>query len=122
MGTFQVGCTIENHANPKRSAKVSRLLVDTGSDYSWIPEGVLRKIGVAEQKRDLAFTMANGQVITQSVGFAILRVNGSFTIDEVVFAQAGDLTLLGARTLEGLNLRVDSKNKKLVAGGPLLAG
>lgn len=122
MGTFQVGCTIENHTNPKRSAKVAHLLVDTGGDYSWIPESVLRKIGVAEQKRDLAFTMANGQVITRSVGFAILRVNGSFTIDEVVFAQTGDLTLLGARTLEGLNLRVDSKNKKLVAGGPLLAG
>jgi hypothetical protein len=49
-------------------------------------------------------------------------VNGHFTIDEVVFAQHGDLSLLGARTLEGLNLRVDSKNKKLVAGGPLLAG
>ena len=32
------------------------------------------------------------------------------------------LALLGARTLEGLNLRVDPKNKKLVAGGPLLAG
>ncbi len=122
MGTFRVSCVVQNHANPKRTARVPRLLVDTGSDYTWVPEGVLKRIGVTEQKRDLSFTMANGQIITRSVGFAILRVNGHFTIDEVVFAQPGDLSLLGARTLEGLNLRVDAKNKKLVAGGPLLAG
>jgi len=48
-------------------------------------------------------------------------VEKSFTIDEVVFAQKGDLLLLGARTLEGLNLVVDSRRKKLVAAGPLPA-
>ena len=31
----------------------------------------------------------------------------------------GDMLLLGARTLEGLNLTVDSRLKKLVATGPL---
>ncbi len=35
--------------------------------------------------------------------------------NEVVFAEKGDLLLLGARTLEGLNLVVDSTKKKLVA-------
>jgi len=65
--------------------------------------------------------MANGQVITRSVGFAILRVDKQFTIDEVVFAQPGDLLLLGARTLEGLNLTVDSERKRLVAAGPVPA-
>jgi predicted aspartyl protease len=98
------------------------MLVDTGSDYTWIPDTILSKIGVVEEKRDLGFTMANGQTISRSVGFAIIRVDGHFTIDEVVFARPGDLALLGARTLEGLNLRVDAKQKKLVAGGPLLAG
>lgn len=122
MGTFHTGCIIEHHTDARKSARVPRLLVDTGSDYTWIPESVLKRIGIVEQKRDLAFTMANGQTITRSAGFAIIRVNGSFTIDEVVFARPGDLALLGARTLEGLNLRVDPKQKKLVAGGPLLAG
>ena len=63
--------------------------------------------------------MANGHVVTRSVGFAIIRVDKYFTIDEVVFADPGDLLLLGARTLEGLNLAVDSTRKKLVAAGPL---
>ena len=48
-------------------------------------------------------------------------VPGYFTIDEVVFAEPGDLALLGARTLEGLNLAVDTAKKKLVAAGPLPA-
>jgi hypothetical protein len=50
-----------------------------------------------------------------------LHVEDSFTIGEVVFAEPGDLLLLGARTLEGLNLTVDSRLKKLVAAGPLPA-
>jgi len=65
--------------------------------------------------------MANGQVVTRSIGFAVLRVDKHFTIDEVVFAEEGDLTLLGARTLEGLNLMVDPAKKKLVAAGPIPA-
>jgi hypothetical protein len=39
----------------------------------------------------------------------------------VVFAEPGDLLLLGARTLEGLNLIVDSGRKRLVAAGPVPA-
>lgn len=119
---LHVDCVIENHVDRRRNARVSKMLVDTGSDYTWLPDSALKKIGVVEEKRDLSFVMANGQTITRSVGFVILRVDGPFTIDEVVFARKGDLTLLGARTLEGLNLRVDPKAKKLVAGGPLLAG
>ena len=65
--------------------------------------------------------MANGQQITRSVGFAIVRVDKFFTVDEVVFAEKGDLLLLGARSLEGLNLAVDTQKKKLVAAGPLPA-
>ena len=65
--------------------------------------------------------MAKGQLVTRSVGFAIIRLDKYFTVDEVVFAEKGDLLLLGARTLEGLNLTVDARRKKLVAAGPLLA-
>lgn len=65
--------------------------------------------------------MANGQQITRGVGFVIIRLDQYFTVDEVVFAERGDLLLLGARSLEGLNLTVDAKRKRLVPAGPLLA-
>ncbi len=121
MGTFHIPCKVENHVDRSRSVRIPKLLVDTGSEYTWIPSAKLEKIGVVREKKDLQFVMANGEVITRSVGFAILRVAGTFTIDEVVFAEPGDLVLLGARTLEGLNLTVDSRRKKLVASGPLPA-
>jgi len=121
MGTFHVKCTVVNVADRKRSATVAKILVDTGSEYTWIPERSLDKINVAREKKDLVFVMANGQTVTRSVGFAVVRVDAHFTVDEVVFAEKGDLALLGARTLEGLNLRVDSRTKKLVAAGPILA-
>lgn len=98
-----------------------KLLVDTGSEYTWVPETVLEKLDIGREKKDLEFVMANGQRITRSVGFAIIRVEKSFTVDEVVFAEKGDLLLLGARSLEGLSLTVDSRKKKLVAAGPLPA-
>jgi predicted aspartyl protease len=121
MGTFHVNCRLENHVDRNKAMAVPRLLVDTGSEYTWIPATTLEKIGIKREKKDLAFQMANGQTITRSVGFAILRVDDSFTTDEVVFAEPGDLTLLGARTLEGMSLVVDSRRKKLVASGPLPA-
>lgn len=121
MGTFHVGCRIENHVQRDLSARIAKILVDTGSEYTWVPRRILEKIGVVQEKKDLEFRMANGKIVTRPVGFAIVRVGKSFTIDEVVFAEPGDLTLLGARTLEGLNLMVDSARKKLVAAGPLPA-
>lgn len=121
MGTFYVRCKVENHVDRAKSAIVPKMLVDTGSDYTWIPTTLLDKIETAREKKDMTFVMANGQHIMRSVGFVILRVDKFFTIDEVVFAEKGDLPLLGARTLEGLNLMVDPKRKKLIAAGPLLA-
>ena len=121
MGTFYVACRVENHLDRSRSVRIAKLLVDTGSEHTWAPAAKLEKIGVEREKKDVRFTMANGEVVTRSVGFAILRVAKSFTIDEVVFAEPGDLLLLGARTLEGLNLTVDSAKRQLVAAGPLPA-
>ena len=121
MGTFFVSCKIENIVDRKKSSVMPKVLVDTGSEYTWITGSTLEKIGIAREKKDLEFVMANGQRITRSVGFAIIKFDKYFTVDEVVFAEKGDLLLLGARTLEGLSLAVDPRQKKLVASGPLPA-
>jgi predicted aspartyl protease len=120
MGTFYLDCTVED-VTGGRSATVPKMLVDSGSEHTWVPEAVLDSIGVLRQKKDLEFRMANGVTITRTVGFAIVRCGSFFTVDEVVFAQPGDLSILGARTLEGFNARVDAYQKKLVAAGPIIA-
>ncbi|MGA3180070.1 MAG: hypothetical protein ABSF38_07000 [Verrucomicrobiota bacterium] len=121
MGSFYIGCKVENHKDQTKSALVPRLLVGSGSEYTWLPEEVLKQIGVQPVKKDMQIQMANGQIITRSVGYAILRVAALETIDEVVFARKGDLNLLGARSLEGMNVHVDSRRKRIVAAGPVVA-
>jgi predicted aspartyl protease len=121
MGTFGTTCEIANIGDRSRTITLTNMLVDTGSEFTWAPRAELERIGIGLEKKDLTFVMANGQQVKRSVGFAILRMEDKFTVDEVVFAEEGDLHLLGARTLEGLNLRVDSAAKKLVAAGPLPA-
>jgi predicted aspartyl protease len=121
MGTFYVGCKVENHKDQKRSAVVSKLLVDTGGEFTWLPGDTLQRIGIEPVKKDLLMQMANGPLLTRSVGYAILRVDKYETIDEVVFGQKGDLSLLGSRAMEGTNVHVDARRKRLVAAGPVVA-
>ncbi len=121
MGSFYVDCDVANLRNTKRVITVPKMLVDTGAECSWVPEPILRELGIRPVKKDLVFQMANGMRITRSIGYAWLRAGDFETVDEVVFGQPGDLPLLGARTLEGFGARVDPREKRLVASGPHLA-
>jgi predicted aspartyl protease len=121
MGVFQTSCEVRGIRSRKKPVRVRGLLVDTGSEFSWLPEADLRQAGVRVVKKDQVFVMANGQQVTRSTGYAILRVEPFETVDEVVFALEGDLSLLGARTLEGFGATVDARGRRLVASGPHLA-
>jgi len=121
MGSFFVSGEVAGVRTPARKVPVAKLLVDTGSEFSWLPEPLLKRAGVTVAKKDLTFVMANGKTITRSTGYAILGAAGFETVDEVVFGQPGDLVLLGARTLGGFGADVDSRRKRLVASGRHLA-
>jgi predicted aspartyl protease len=120
MGLVYTNCEIANPARETKTVAVPRLMVDTGAEATWVDAALLKKIGIGPRKKDVQYQMANGQIISRSVGYAVLKVNRAETVDEVVFAEAGDLQLLGARALEGLNLKVDTRSKKLVAAGPIV--
>jgi len=97
------------------------MLVDSGSEVTWVPDDTLRKLRIGVFKKDEAFVTADGRRITRDVGIALIRCGDFKTVDEVVFAKPGDLRLLGARTLEGFNALVDSRRKRLVAAEPMPA-
>lgn len=118
MGLSYVDCQVENVRQPRKKATVPHLLVDTGSLHTWIPAEVLRRLGIGIDKPEVPFVMANGQIVNRPMGGARLRASGFETLDDVVFAQPGDLCLLGARTLEGFGALVDPGKEKLVAAGP----
>jgi predicted aspartyl protease len=117
MGTFRVHIEIENPAHPGRREHLPSVLVDTGAELSWVPAGTLELLGIARYKQ-ARFRQASGTILERWVGAALLHVAGTSTVDDVVFGEPGDLVLLGSRTLEGLNFRVDPITKQLVDAGP----
>ena len=119
MGAFQVDCELQELTGKQPPVRIAGVMVDTGSEYTWLPEQLLAQAGIGVSKKDLAFVMANGARITRDVGYAYLRSSGFETVDEVVFARPGDPRLLGARTIEGFEALVDARRKRLVASGPL---
>ena len=120
MGVLHTTVLIENPLRRGDLRALPDTLVDTGAELTFAPRAVLEDLGIQVEKRE-TFQMADGRAITREVGYAIVHAAGARTNDEVVFAEPGDLILLGARSLEGMNLRIDPRNKQLVAAGPIVA-
>ena len=114
MSIFKVNLSAINPKEEHRQTPLIESLVDTGSELSWMPKQVLLDIGVHPRGKK-RFTTAAGQIVERDFGYAILSAEGYFTNDEVVFAEKGDLPLLGVRTLEGFGVMVDNIGHRFVA-------
>jgi predicted aspartyl protease len=117
MGSFRVDIEIENPASPGERRTLKSVPVDTGAELSWVPAELLESLGI-ERYNKWHFRQADGTILERWVGGAYIYVAGKRTSDDVVFGVTGDLMLLGARTLEGLNFRIEPVSKKLVDAGP----
>lgn len=117
MGTFRVNIEIENPARPGARRGVTSVLVDTGAELSWVPAEVLESLGI-ERYSTARFRQATGAVVERWTGVALVHAAGRRTADDVVFGESSDLVILGSRTLEGLNFRIDPVTKQLVDAGP----
>ena len=120
MGIFRISIAVESPLRRGELLHVADTLVDTGSELTWIPRPVLESLGIVAEKRR-AFIVADGRRVERDTGYAIIHAAGTATIDQVVFSEAGDFPILGVRSLEGLNLRVDAVRKELLDAGPILA-
>jgi predicted aspartyl protease len=121
MGTFRTTILIESAERRGEMRTVENALVDTGSEFTWAPRAVLEDLGIRPEFTQL-FLVADGRQLERSVGIAIVHAAGTKAPDYVTFAEPGDMLILGARSLEGMNLRVDAQRKQLVPAGPILAG
>ncbi len=120
MGTFRADIELENPATPGERRRVDALLVDTGSELTWVPAPLLESLGIVRVKQ-LRFRQATGQIVERWTGDARVFAAGTRTLDDVVFGEPGDQSLLGARTLEGLNVVVDPVSRRLVDAGAMPA-
>lgn len=89
--------------------------VDTASSYSVVPASMLMELGIQPRRKE-AFELGDGQTIELDVGEARVTVNGKDAVSPVGFGMEGTAALLGAVTLQTLNLVVDAKNERLVSG------
>ncbi len=117
MGSFRVNVEVENPSRPGERREVRSVLVDTGAELSWLPANLLESLHI-ERYREARFRQATGSIVERWIGTAWIHVAGIRTADDVVFGEPSDLLILGSRTLEGLNFRIDPVTKQLVDAGP----
>src|SRR6266481_3230199 len=120
MSKFKVNVIARNPKREELATPPVEALVDTGSELTWLPADLLRKAGITPRRKRM-FATATQQKIEREVGYAILSAEGYETNDEVVFAEPGDLSLLGVRTLEGFGVTVDNIAHRFVATTTLVA-
>jgi len=120
MGIFRTTISVENPTRPGVVMQVENVMVDTGSEYTWLPRTVLETLDLVPT-RTVRFITADGRQVERAVCFGNVYAGGSSAPDILVFADPDDMVLLGARALEGMNLRIDMLAKQLVPAGPVPA-
>ncbi len=121
MSLFAVNLVAKNPKDEEKISQPIEAMVDTGSELTWLPADQLAALGIAP-RRTRAFRTATQELVERPVGYAVLAAEGFETVDEVVFAQKGDLTLLGVRTIEGFGVMVDNLGHRFVAVSTVAAG
>ena len=113
MGTFKVKLTAINPKDETRRTAPVEVLVDTGSKLSWLPKQSLLDVGITPKGKK-RFAMANKQQIVREYGYAILEAEGREANDEIVFAESGDMSLIGVHTIEGFGVAVDNIGQRFI--------
>ena len=113
MGVFH--CTVTVSPVIGADSRVTEAIVDTGASYTVLPGQLLHQLGIQPKRTDI-FMLADGTRHEEVVGEARVTVNGCDAVTPVVFGSEGALPLLGAVTMQELNLAVDPKGERLVPG------
>ena len=112
MGTFFAEALLAATQRPERQEPV-RLLVDSGSTYTWVGATLLRALSVVPTERRRVVTI-EGQVAERDAAEVLITLEGRTLHTLCLFGDAGDLDVLGAYTLEGFGLGVDPVQRKLI--------
>lgn len=110
MGQFRVPITVEGRS---RKARVTAL-VDTGASLTVIPRSLATRLKLTAF-RTVTVGLADGRDRRMPVAQAMVRLDGRSVPASVLVAPAGEV-LLGAETLELLDVTVDPRRRKLKFG------
>lgn len=111
MGIFSQPITISDLAG-QNSVEIDAV-VDTGAFYSVLPSYLLHELGVEPIDR-VPFRLADNRQLEMEIGYVWITLGNRRRITTVAFGSDTGQLLLGAFTLEGLELAVDPKGQRLV--------
>lgn len=112
MGIFYVRAAVSHPRSSERQHRL-RFLVDTGAFFSVVPRDILSTLKVPPIREETV-QFADGRKARWKVGEMRLNVDGRSVTTLVLFGKKGTQPLLGAYSLEGLGLTVDSRHRRLV--------
>lgn len=111
MGLTVVPVVIKKSFDARKSATVD-FMVDSGAVYSVVNSNVLRRLGCKPHRRK-KFFLADGTAIERQIGDAYFEYAQIGGAAPVIFGEQGDSNLLGATTLEALELVLDPFRREL---------
>ena len=115
MGTFNVQLEIGDPEGERY--ETVEAMVDSGAAYTFMPQSLLRKLGVQPYRR-MAFVLADGTRIERDFGHTWIKLNGELGPSPIVFGDDDVTPLLGAVTLEIFALGIDPVNEQLIPVNP----
>src|SRR5713226_2527116 len=111
MGTFFAEALLAAPQKPERREPV-RLLVDSGSTYTWVAAARLRALSVVPTERRRVVTI-EGQVAERDAAEVLITLEGRTLHTMCLFGDAGDLDVLGAYTPRRVRAGRRSVQRKL---------
>ena len=97
---------------PTGKREAVRLLVDSGTTYSLLPEDVWKAIEL-EPRREMSFSLADGTQVVRRMSGCWLSLEQGEDHTPVILGEPGDEGLLGVVTLEILGLVLNLFNRTL---------
>lgn len=111
MGLDSVQIAVRR-SHDARDSHVVNLLVDSGAVYSVVQEDILKSLRINPHRRRSSF-LANGEEVQREIGDAYFEYQGVGGAAPVIFGKPGDSDLLGATTLEALELVLNPFQREL---------
>ncbi|MEW6042264.1 MAG: aspartyl protease [Elusimicrobiota bacterium] len=111
MGLTSIEIKVKKSYESK-SYKTVSFLVDSWAVYSVVNTNTLLSLGIKPYRRRVFF-LANGEKIEREIGDAYFEYRNTGGASPVIFGQKGDSNLLGATTLEALELVLDPFKREL---------
>jgi predicted aspartyl protease len=112
MGTFFTDAQLAAPTRPDRREAV-KLLVDSGSMYTWVSGSSLRDLGLPPTERRRVLTI-EGRTTERGLTEILITLEGRTLHTLCLFGEPGDLEVLGAYTLEGFGLGIDPVQRRLI--------